>query len=87
MGLASVSIYASIVTSSEPQQFLPRSMVYLMGMQIGNALGVQAVGISEMWHLGVMTTACIVASLPLVITIGIIAYVRSISTTEQPEHV
>jgi MFS family permease len=80
MGLASVSIYASIVTSSDTLQFLPRSMVYLMGMQIGNALGVQAVGISEMWHLGVLTTACIVAALPLVITIGIIGYVRSLRT-------
>jgi hypothetical protein len=61
-------------------------MVYLMGMQIGNALGVQAVGISEMWHLGVLTTACIVAALPLGITIGIIGYVRSTSITGRPEH-
>jgi predicted MFS family arabinose efflux permease len=81
MGLASVSIYAAIVTSSDPLQFLPRSMVYLMGMQIGNAFGVQAVGLSEMWHLGVLTTAGIVAALPLVITIGILGYFRSARST------
>ena len=76
MGLASVSIYASIVQSSAPAQFLPRSMVYLMGMQIGNALGVQAVGLSEWWHLGVLTTAGLVAVIPLAITIGTLGYVR-----------
>ena len=77
MGLASVSIYASIVHSSAPAQFLPRSMIYLVGMQLGNALGVQAVGLSEMWHLGVLTTASLVAVIPLAITIGTIGYVRS----------
>lgn len=81
MGLASVSIYASIVTSSEPHHFLPRSMIYLMGMQCGNAIGVQAVGIAEMWHMGVFATACIVALLPFVITVGILGYVRSVPTT------
>jgi len=78
MGLASVSIYASIVHSSAPAQFLPRSMIYLVGMQLGNALGVQAVGLSEMWHLGVLTTASLVAVVPLAITIGTIGYVQSI---------
>jgi predicted MFS family arabinose efflux permease len=78
MGLASVSIYASIVHSSAPAQFLPRSMIYLVGMQLGNALGVQAVGLSEWWHLGVLTTASLVAVVPLAITIGTIGYVRSI---------
>jgi hypothetical protein len=77
MGLASVSIYASIVHSSAPAQFLPRSMIYLVGMQLGNALGVQAVGLSEWWHLGVLTTASLVAVVPLAITIGTIGYVRS----------
>jgi len=80
MGLASVSIYASIVTSSDPLLFLPRSMVYLLGMQIGNALGVQAVGLSEMWHLGVPATAGMVAALPLVITLGVLGYARSVRT-------
>lgn len=70
MGLASVSIYASIVHSSAPDQFLTRSMVYLMSMQIGNALGVQAVGLSEMWHLGVLGTAGLLCLLPLAISIG-----------------
>lgn len=77
MGMASVSIYTSIVSASDPLQFLPRSMVYLVGMQIGNALGVQAVGVSEMWHLGVLSTAGIVAAFPLIITIGILGYTRS----------
>ena len=77
MGLASVSIYSSIVNSSAPDQFLSRSMVYLMGMQIGNALGVQAVGLSEWWHLGVLTTAGLVAVVPLVITIAALGYVRA----------
>ncbi|MEI6073848.1 MAG: MFS transporter [Verrucomicrobiae bacterium] len=77
MGLASVSIYASIVHSSAPDQFLTRSMIYLMGMQIGNALGVQAVGLSEMWHLGVLGTAGLLALLPLALSIGTVAYLRS----------
>ncbi len=76
MGLASVSIYTSIVQTSAPAQFLPRSMVYLMGMQIGNALGVQTVGIAEMWHLDVLGTAGLLAFIPLVITIGTILHAR-----------
>ena len=87
MGLASVSIYASIVHSSAPAQFLPRSMIYLVGMQLGNALGVQAVGLSEMWHLGVLTTASLVAVIPLAITIGTIGYVRSSRTDFRPNPV
>ena len=75
MGLASVSIYASIVHSSAPDQFLNRSMIYLMSMQIGNALGVQAVGLSEMWHLGVLGTAGLLALLPLALSIGTVAYI------------
>ena len=80
MGLASVTIYASIVQASSTAQFLPRSMVYLMGMQIGNALGVQAVGLSEWWHLGVVTTAALVAVIPLTIAMGTICYARSSRT-------
>ena len=71
MGLASVSIYACIVKSSAPATFLPRSMVYLLGMQIGNALGVQAVGLAELRHLGVLATAGMLAVLPLAIMAGI----------------
>ena len=74
MGLASVAIYASIVHTSAPDQFLTRSMVYLMSMQIGNALGVQAVGLSEIWHLGVLGTAGLLAFLPLVLSIGTIVF-------------
>ena len=72
MGLASVSIYACIVKASAPASFLPRSMVYLLGMQIGNALGVQAVGLAELRHLGVLTTAGMLAALPLAIMAGIL---------------
>ena len=74
MGLASVCIYASIVHSSAPDQFLTRSMIYLMGMQIGNALGVQAVGVAEAWHLGVTGTAGLLSLLPLIVSIGTVAY-------------
>ncbi len=77
MGLASVSIYSSIVQSSDPEQFLPHSMVYLMGMQIGNAIGIQMVGISELWHLGVVTTAGVLSLLPFIISIGTVVYARS----------
>ena len=78
MGLASVSIYTSIVHSSEPAQFLPRSMVYLMGMQIGNAVGVQAVGLSELWHLGVIPTAGLLAAIPLIVGIGTLGYQHAV---------
>ena len=76
MGLASVSIYACIVKESAPFQFLTRSMIYLLGMQSGNALGVQAVGFAEFLHLGVLSTAGLLAAVPLVITVGIAAYLR-----------
>jgi len=76
MGLASVSIYACIVKESAPPQFLTRSMVYLLGMQSGNALGVQAVGIAEMLHLGVLSTAGLLAAVPLAITAGIAVYLK-----------
>jgi MFS family permease len=67
MGLASVSIYACIVKASPPAAFLPRSMVYLLGMQIGNALGVQAVGLAELRHLGPAATAGVLAVVPVAI--------------------
>lgn len=70
MGLASVSIYASIVKASRPDQFLNRSMIYLLGMQIGNALGVQAVGFAEMRHLDVLATALAVGVVPLGLLAG-----------------
>ncbi len=73
MGLASVSIYANIVQASHPSRFLSRSMVYLIGMQIGNALGVQAVGLAELRHLGVIPTALMIAVLPTLIAVGIVA--------------
>lgn len=76
MGLASVSIYACIVKESAPHQFLTRSMIYLLGMQSGNALGVQAVGIAELLHLGVLATAGLLATVPLLITAGIAGYLR-----------
>ena len=84
MGLASVSIYASIVHSSAPDQFLTRSMIYLMGMQIGNALGVQAVGLSEMWHLGVLGTAGLLALLPLALSVGTVACLSRRSSGDFP---
>jgi predicted MFS family arabinose efflux permease len=67
MGLANVSIYAAIVEASRPEQFLSRSMIYLIAMQVGNALGVQAVGLAELRHLGVLATAGVLAALPLAI--------------------
>ena len=76
MGLASVSIYACIVKESAPYLFLTRSMVYLLGMQSGNAIGVQAVGFAEMLHLGVLATAGLLAAVPLAITVGIGVYLR-----------
>lgn len=77
MGLASVSIYACIVHDSAPHQFLSRSMVYLLGMQSGNALGVQAVGLAELMHLGVLATAALLAAIPLAIVGGIVLAGRS----------
>lgn len=74
MGLASVSIYAAIVKASRPEQFLSRSMIYLIGMQVGNALGVQAVGLAEVRHLGVAGTALVLAGLPLLLTLGLLAW-------------
>lgn len=71
MGLASVSIYASIVASSAPSRFLPRSMVYLVGMQAGNALGIGAVGLAENVHATVFGTAALLAVTPLLIAAGI----------------
>lgn len=71
MGMASVSIYATIVKSSRPDQFLSRSMIYLIAMQVGNALGVQVVGFAELRHLGVGPTALLLSVLPLALAIWI----------------
>ncbi|HTP29897.1 MAG TPA: MFS transporter [Anaeromyxobacteraceae bacterium] len=71
MGVASVSIYASIVRASPQSRFLPRSILYLLGMQCGNALGVQAVGLAEMLRLGVLGTAGLLSALPLGIACAI----------------
>ena len=45
-------------------------------IRIGNAMGVQAVGLSEMWHLGVPGTAGLLAALPLALSVGTVAYIR-----------
>lgn len=72
MGLACVSIYASIVNASTPDGFLRCTLVYLLGMQIGNALGVQAVGIAEQLRVGPLSTASIVAVLPVAIAVFVL---------------
>ncbi|MBK8598877.1 MAG: MFS transporter [Holophagales bacterium] len=73
MGLASVSIYASIVESSAPRRFLPRSMVYLIGMQAGNALGIGAVGLAENLDATVFGTAALLAVVPALVSAGILS--------------
>ena len=72
MGLACVSIYASIVNASTPDGFLRCTLVYLLGMQIGNALGVQAVGIAEWFGFGPIPTASIIALLPAAIALYVL---------------
>jgi hypothetical protein len=72
MGLASVSIYSAIVAASRPDQFFSRSMIYLIAMQVGNALGIQAVGVAELRHAGALATALLVAALPALL----LAWVR-----------
>jgi hypothetical protein len=72
MGLACVSIYSSIVNASTPDGFLRCTLVYLLGMQIGNALGVQAVGIAEWFGFGPIPTASIVAVLPVAIAVFVL---------------
>ncbi len=70
MGLANVSIYAAIVQHSRPAEFLNRSLVYLIGMQIGNALGIQAVGLAEVADLSVIaTTAVVLAAAALAVAV------------------
>lgn len=74
VGLAGVSIYGSIVKFSRPEMFLQCTMIYLLGMQIGNALGVQAIGIAELRHYGVWVSALLLAALPMAITISILFF-------------
>ena len=76
MGMASVSIYAAIVKASRPDQFLSRSMIYLIAMQVGNALGVQAVGLAELRHFGILATALLLASVPLGILLWVLVLDR-----------
>jgi MFS family permease len=72
MGLACVSLYASIVNASTPDGFLRCTLVYLLGMQIGNALGVQAVGIAELYGFGPVATAATLAALPTAIALFVL---------------
>jgi MFS family permease len=69
-GLGCVSVYTSIVESSEPDRFLRGALAYLLGMQIGNVLGVQTVGVAEWYHCGIPASASILAILPGAIALG-----------------
>ncbi len=70
-GMACVSVYASAVGSSGPERFLRCALLTLLGMQAGNALGVQAVGIGEWLRLGVPASAGVLAALPGAIVLGL----------------
>jgi len=72
MGLASVSIYTNIVKVSHPSRFLSRSMVYLIAMQMGNALGVQMVGLAELNRISVLGTGLMVGAIPAALTAAIL---------------
>jgi predicted MFS family arabinose efflux permease len=74
LSLACVSIYAAIVNAATPDRFLRCSILYLVGMQIGNALGAQVVGVGEWLHLDVLSSALLLAGLPLVIAAGALIY-------------
>ncbi len=69
VGLANVSIYSSIVKFSRQDMFLHSTIAYLIGMQIGNALGVQAVGIAEWLHCGTLASALLLACVPATIAL------------------
>ena len=88
MGLASVSIYSNIVSVSHPSRFLARSMVYLIAMQMGNALGVQMVALAELSHLSVLGTGLMVGAIPAALTAAILLrqYINPLQMIAVAEH-
>lgn len=67
-----MSIYTNIVSVSLPSRFLSRSMVYLIAMQLDNALGVQMVGLAELSHLSVLATGLLVGAIPASLTTALL---------------
>lgn len=47
MGVANVAIYAKIANEVSSIFFLPATLIYLIGMQVGNAIGVQTISLTE----------------------------------------
>ncbi|HPS21050.1 MAG TPA: MFS transporter [Candidatus Omnitrophota bacterium] len=78
MGIANVAIYAEIAKKIEPVFFLPATLIYLMGMQIGSAIGVQTISLTESrgWSLFHTEIVMIVVSILPVLLAAIYAKVR-----------
>ena len=67
MGWANVAIYAAIVQNLSAANFMASSLIYLLAMQLGNALGVQIEGWAESGHLSVLWISAALAVLPLLL--------------------
>jgi len=77
MGVANVATYAEIAEKVKPAFFLPATLVYLIAMQIGNAVGVQTVSLTEGrgWTLLMTEIITILVTLvPVLLVLGIIRF-------------
>jgi MFS family permease len=76
MGTANVAIYAKIVKKLEPAFFLPATLLYLMCMQVGSAVGVQTISLTESrgWPLLNTEIVMILVSIAPVLLVALYSY-------------
>lgn len=69
-GLAGIRLYAAMVDAALPEDFLRCTLIYLLGMQLGSALGVQVVTLSEGLSFDVLQATALLAALPAAVAVG-----------------
>ena len=84
-GLAGVRLYAAMVDAALPEDFLCCTLIYLLGMQLGSALGVQVVTVSEGFGFDVLWATALLAALPAAVTAVSFLSVRSTSPSPRGE--
>lgn len=74
MGMANVAIYAKIAKKIEPIFFLPATIIYLIGIQIGSAVGIQSISLTESRGWPLFNTEIIMILMAIVPVILIAIY-------------
>ncbi|MDD3089380.1 MAG: MFS transporter [Candidatus Omnitrophica bacterium] len=76
LGIANVAIYAKIAQKVQPVFFLPATLLYLIGMQIGNAVGVQTISLTESRGWTLLNAEIVMISVSIAPVLLIALYAR-----------